>query len=94
MVGNLLAETYSKLCYMLVLEDCTTAVSNPLSSGIAERFVKTRKEDYFESMPKPDVRTALQNLASAFNHYNEKHPHSVLGYHSPKEYRRLRASLT
>lgn len=45
-------------------------------------------------MPKSNVRTALQNLAAAFNHYNENHPHSALGYHSLREYLRLRASLT
>ncbi|MCE2004243.1 IS3 family transposase, partial [Enterobacter asburiae] len=41
-----------------------------------------------------DVRTALLNLAAAFTHYNENHPHSTQGYHSPREYRRQRASLT
>ncbi|EAN4330891.1 IS3 family transposase, partial [Salmonella enterica] len=75
----------------LNLEPCTTAVSSPQSNGMAERFVKTMKEDYIAFMPKPDVRTALQNLAAAFNHYNENHPHSALGYHSPREYRRQRA---
>lgn len=72
----------------LNLEPCTTAVSSPQSNGMAERFVKTMKEDYIAFMPKPDVRTALRNLAAAFTHYNENHPHSALGYHSPREYRR------
>ena len=78
----------------LNLEPCTTAVSSPQSNGMAERFVKTMKEDYIAFMPKPDVRTALRNLAAAFTHYNEYHPHSALGYNSPREYRRQRASLT
>lgn len=78
----------------LNLEPCTTAVSSPQSNGMAERFVKTMKEDYIAFMPKPDVRTALHNLAAAFNHYNENHPHSALGYRSPREYRRQRVSLT
>ncbi|HEY4468962.1 MAG TPA: IS3 family transposase [Klebsiella sp.] len=78
----------------LNLEPCTTAVSSPQSNGMAERFVKTMKEDYIAFMPKTDVRTALRNLAAAFTHYNENHPHSALGYHSPREYRRQRASLT
>lgn len=55
----------------LNLEPCTTAVSSPQSRGMAERFVKTMKEDHIAFMPKPDVRTALQNLAAAFTHYNE-----------------------
>ncbi|MGX8942680.1 IS3 family transposase [Symbiopectobacterium sp. Eva_TO] len=83
-----------KFARELNLEPCTTAVSRPQSNGMAERFVKTMKEDYIAFMPKPDVRTALKNLAAAFNHYNENHPHSALGYNSPREYRRQRASLT
>lgn len=51
---------------------------------MAERFVKTMKEDYIAFMPKPDVSTALQNLAAAFTHYNDNHPHSALVYHSPE----------
>jgi transposase InsO family protein len=31
-------------------------------------------------MPKPDAATAARNLAIAFEHYNEKHPHSALKY--------------
>ncbi|VUT23271.1 hypothetical protein SB6421_02639 [Klebsiella huaxiensis] len=76
----------------LNLEPCTTAVSSPQSNGMAERFVKTMKEDYSAFMPKPDVRTALRNLAAAFTHYNENHPHSALGYRSPREYLRRRTS--
>lgn len=49
----------------LNLEPCTTAVSSPQSNGMAERFVKTMKEDYIAFMPKKDVRTALHNLAVA-----------------------------
>lgn len=62
----------------LNLESCTTAVSSPQSNGMAERFVKMMKEDYIAFMPKPNVRTAQQNLAAAFSHYNENHPHSAL----------------
>jgi putative transposase len=83
-----------KFARELNLVPCTTRVSSPQSNGMAERFVKTMKEDYIAFMPKPDVRTALQNLAAAFTHYNENHPHSALGYYSPREYRRQRASLT
>lgn len=50
------------------------------------------KENYITFMPKPNVRTALHNLTVAIEHYNENHPHSALGYRSPQEYRRQRAS--
>ncbi|MCV3089720.1 integrase core domain-containing protein, partial [Escherichia coli] len=32
---------------------------------------------------------AAMNLGEAFEHYNEWHPHSALGYRSPLEYLRL-----
>ena len=71
----------------LDLEPCTTAISSSQSNGMAERLVKTMKEDYIAFIPKPNVITALHNLAEAFEHYNENHPHSALGYLSPREYR-------
>ncbi|EIQ65784.1 integrase core domain protein, partial [Shigella flexneri 1235-66] len=39
----------------------------------------TIKRDYISIMPKPDGLTAAKNLAEAFEHYNEWHPHSALG---------------
>jgi transposase InsO family protein len=42
---------------------------------MAESFVKTMKRDYISIMPKPDGLTAVKNLAEAFEHYNEWHPH-------------------
>ncbi|MES1756102.1 IS3 family transposase [Escherichia coli] len=76
---------------MLGLEPKNTAVRSPESNGIAESFVKTIKRDYISIMPKPDGLTAAKNLAEAFGHYNEWHPHSALGYRSPREYLRQRA---
>ncbi|HBN0546939.1 TPA: IS3 family transposase [Escherichia coli] len=77
---------------MLGLEPKSTAVRSPESNGIAESFVKTIKRDYISVMPKPDGLTAAKNLAEAFEHYNEWHPHSALGYRSPREYLRQQAS--
>ncbi|HAX7551915.1 IS3 family transposase [Escherichia coli] len=77
---------------MLGLEPKNTAVRSPESNGIAESFVKTIKHDYISIMPKPDGLTAAKNLAEAFEHYNEWHPHSALGYRSPREYLRQWAS--
>ncbi|AYW29149.1 IS3 family transposase [Escherichia coli] len=77
---------------MLGLEPKNMAVRSPESNGIAESFVKTIKRDYISVMPKPDGLTAAKNLAEAFEHYNEWHPHSALGYRSPREYLRQQAS--
>lgn len=71
---------------MLGREPCTAAVRSPESNGIAESVVKTIKRDYISMMPKPDSRAAVMNLAVAFSHYNEYHPHSALGYCSPREF--------
>ncbi|EPW6215482.1 IS3 family transposase [Escherichia coli] len=79
---------------MLGLEPKNTAVRSPESNGITESFVKTIKRDYISIMPKPDGLTAAKNLTEAFEHYNEWHPHSALGYRSPREYRRQRVMLT
>ncbi|MGX1186395.1 transposase InsO family protein [Pseudomonas sp. F-14 TE3623] len=62
------------------LQPVTTPVRSPQSNGMAENFVKTIKRDYVAHMPKPDRETALRNLAIAFEHYNEQHPHSALNY--------------
>jgi putative transposase len=43
-------------------------------------------------MPKSDRETALRNLAIAFEHYNEQHPHNALKYRSPREFKRLAAA--
>jgi transposase InsO family protein len=45
-------------------------------------------------MPKSDAATAVLNLAIAFEHVNEKHPHSALKYRSPREFRRTVDSST
>ena len=76
------------------LQPITTPISSPQSNGMAESLVKTMKRDYIAFMPKPDAKTALENLAQAFEHYNEHHPHSALNYRSPREFRRQRISST
>lgn len=78
----------------LGLKPVTTPVRSPQSNGMAESFVKTMKHDYIAFMNKPDVPTALSHLAAAFEHYNERHPHSALKYRSPREFRRRASSST
>ena len=55
---------------------------------MAESFAKIMKRDYISLMPKPNGLTAIKNLAAAFEHHNEWHPYSALGYRSPREYLR------
>lgn len=61
---------------------------------MAESFVKTMKRNYIRHMPKLDRATALCNLAIAFEHYNEEHPHSALNYRTPREFRHLAGAST
>lgn len=75
------------------LEPLKTPVCSPQSNCVAESVVKTMKRDYIASMPKPDARTAIKNLALAFEYYNEHHPHSALKYRSQGEFRQRRDSL-
>ncbi len=86
------AEQTRAFARQIGLQPVTTPVRSPQSNGMAESFVKTLKRDYVAHMPKPDRETALRNLAIAFEHYNEQHPHSALKYRSPREFRRLAAA--
>ena len=70
----------------LNLEPCFTPVESPESNGMAEAFVKTFKPDYVLVNPIPDARTALLRIDHWMEDYNSEHPHSRLGYRSPREY--------
>jgi putative transposase len=39
------------------------------------------------------TRLFARTLAFAFEHYNEQHPQCALNYRSPREFRRLAATL-
>ncbi len=68
------------------MEPCTTPVHSPQSNGMAEAFVKTFKRDYVAVNPTPDAETVMAQLPFWFKHYNNLHPHSALGYQSPREF--------
>ena len=53
--------------------------------------MKTFKRDYVRISPTPDAATALRQIEKWMDDYNEIHPHSRLGYLSPREY--IRANL-
>lgn len=74
----------------LGMEDCKTAVCSPQSNGMAESLVKTLKRDYLPFIDLSDAESAMSGLAAVVAKYNALHPHSALGYMSPKEYRQLK----
>ena len=75
----------------LNLDPCFTPVESPESNGMAEAFVKTFKRDYVRVNPIPDAATALAAIEGWITDYNEVHPHSRLGFRSPREYIRATA---
>jgi len=53
---------------------------------MAEAFVKTFKRDYVRIIPISNAAAALAGIDHWMEDYNTVHPHSRLGYRSPREY--------
>ena len=49
-------------------------------------FIKIFKRDYVRVNPIPDAATPLAQIDLRMRDYNTTHPHSRLGYRSPREY--------
>ncbi|WP_322886824.1 IS3 family transposase (plasmid) [Sinorhizobium medicae] len=81
-----IAKDTASLLREIGMEPCTTPVRSPQSNGMAEAFVKTFKRDYVSVNPTPDAETVIAQLPFWFEHYNNLHPHSALGYQSPREF--------
>src|SRR5712691_6482284 len=75
-----------EIAVALNLVPCFTPVESPESNGMAEAFVKTFKRDYVRVSLIPDAAAALALIDSWMEDYNTVHPHSRLGYRSPREY--------
>ena len=75
-----------EIAVALNLAPCFTPVESPESNGMAEAFVKTFKRDYVRVNPIPNAIAALALIDSWMEDYNTVHPHSRLGYRSPREY--------
>jgi transposase InsO family protein len=75
-----------EIAMALNLLPCFTPVESPQSNGMAEAFVKTLKRDYVRVSPIPDAAAALALVDGWIEDYNTVHPHSRLGYRSPREY--------
>ncbi len=80
------------LARSLGLKPINRPVCSPQSNGMAESFVNTFKRDYVARMDLRDARTVLAQLPAAFEHFNERHPHSSLKMRSPREFRRQQAA--
>ncbi len=70
----------------LNLDPCFTPVESPESNGMAEAFVKTFKRDYVRVSPIPTAAAAMAAIPTWMDDYNDVHPHSRLGYRSPREF--------
>jgi putative transposase len=70
----------------LNLAPCFTPVESSESNGMPQAFVKTFKRDYVRINLIPNASAALALIDSWMEDYNTFHPHSRLGYRSPREY--------
>lgn len=46
------------------------------------------ERDYVSQMDRSSAAIVLRQMPTAFEHFNEVHPHSALGYRSPRMYRK------
>jgi transposase InsO family protein len=89
--GAYIAHETRRVASSLGLKPVNTPVCSPQSNGMAESFVNTFRRDYLCRMDLADAATVLAQLPSAFEHFNEIHPHSSMRMRSPREFRRHRA---
>lgn len=66
-----------QIASQLGLKPVKTPVCSPQRNGVAERFVNTFKRDYVSRMDLANARTVMAQMAAAFEHFNEVHPHSA-----------------
>ena len=90
--GAYIAAETRQIARQLGLKPVNTPVCSPQSNGMAESFVNTFKRDYVSRMDLADARTVMAQMAAAFEHFNEVHPHSALKMKSPREFRQHRAA--
>jgi transposase InsO family protein len=86
--GAFRAKETHELAKDLGIKPVHTPVCSPQSNGMAESFVNTFKRDYVSQMDRSSAAIVLRQMPAAFDHFNEIHPHSALGYKSPRMYRK------
>ena len=90
--GAYIAAETRQIARQLGLKPVNPPVCSPQSNGMAESFVNTFKRDYVSRMDLANARTVMAQMAAAFEHFNEVHPHSALKMKSPREFREHRAA--
>lgn len=90
--GAYIAAETRQIVRQLGLKPVNTLVCSPQSNGMAESFVNTFKRDYVSRMDLANAKTVMAQMATAFEHFNEVHPHSALKMKSPREFRQHRAA--
>jgi putative transposase len=76
----------------LGLTPITTPVASPESNGMSEAFVNTLRRDYLDGADRSNAAILLSQMSGWISDYNERAPHSALGYQSPVDYRREQRS--
>ena len=74
----------------LVLKPINTPVCSPQSNGMAESNARTFWRDYLSRMDLSDAHTVMRQLPAAFEHFDERPPHSSLKMKSPRHSGRTR----
>ena len=90
--GAYIAAETRQIARQLGLKPVNTPVCSQQSNGMAGSFVNTFKRDYVSRIDLTDARTVMAQMAAAFEHFNEVHPHSALKMKSPREFRQHRAA--
>jgi putative transposase len=71
----------------LGLTPITTPVASPESNGMSEAFVNTLRRDYMDGADRSSAAILLSQVSGWITDYNERAPHSALGYRSPADFR-------
>ena len=84
----------SKETYVATLKADSVEISlarrgRPWENGYAERLIRTLKEEEVHLRAYQDIHEAREHIGHFIGHvYNQKRPHSALGYLTPKEFQR------